>query len=100
MIARHQKNLTTVLVVDEAHHLSADVLEEIRLLTNLETPQDKAAADSARRTAGTGRETGFGRSAAIEAAHRVAVASGSADSGRNMWLRLLPSATRGKRESW
>ena len=41
VIARHQKSLTTVLVVDEAHHLSADVLEEIRLLTNLETPQEK-----------------------------------------------------------
>src|SRR5579872_4768383 len=41
VIARHQKNLTTVLVVDEAHHLSSDVLEEVRLLTNLETPQEK-----------------------------------------------------------
>ena len=41
VIARHQKNLTTVLVVDEAHHLSAEVLEEVRLLTNLETPQEK-----------------------------------------------------------
>jgi general secretion pathway protein A len=41
VIARYQKNLTTVLVVDEAHHLSADVLEEVRLLTNLETPQEK-----------------------------------------------------------
>lgn len=41
VIARHQKNLTTVLVVDEAHHLSADVLEEVRLLTNLETPEEK-----------------------------------------------------------
>lgn len=41
LIARHQKNLTTVLVVDEAHHLSPEVLEEIRLLTNLETPQGK-----------------------------------------------------------
>jgi general secretion pathway protein A len=29
------------LVVDEAHHLSAEILEEIRLLTNLETPQQK-----------------------------------------------------------
>ena len=38
---RHQQNLTTVLVVDEAHHLSAELLEEIRLLTNLETGQDK-----------------------------------------------------------
>src|SRR5271169_7067814 len=41
VIGRHQKNFTTVLVVDEAHHLSADVLEEVRLLTNLETPQQK-----------------------------------------------------------
>lgn len=41
VIGRSQKKLTTVLVVDEAHHLSADILEEIRLLTNLETAQEK-----------------------------------------------------------
>jgi general secretion pathway protein A len=41
VISRYQKGLTTVLVVDEAHHLAAEVLEEIRLLTNLETPQEK-----------------------------------------------------------
>jgi len=41
LIARHENKLTTVLVVDEAHHLSADVLEEIRLLTNLETAREK-----------------------------------------------------------
>jgi general secretion pathway protein A len=41
LIARHQKGFTTVLVVDEAHHLSTDVLEEIRLLTNLETGEAK-----------------------------------------------------------
>jgi len=41
VISRHQKKLTTVLVVDEAHHVSAEVLEEIRLLTNLETTNEK-----------------------------------------------------------
>ena len=41
VIARHQRDLTTVLIVDEAHHLSADLLEEVRLLTNLETPDAK-----------------------------------------------------------
>jgi len=41
VISRYQKGLTTVLVVDEAHHLSSEVLEEIRLLTNLETPTEK-----------------------------------------------------------
>jgi general secretion pathway protein A len=41
VVARGEKKLTTVLVVDEAHHLSADILEEIRLLTNLETAREK-----------------------------------------------------------
>jgi general secretion pathway protein A len=41
VIGRSHKQLTTVLVVDEAHHLSADILEEIRLLTNLETADQK-----------------------------------------------------------
>ena len=41
LIARHRKGLTTVLVVDEAHHLSSDALEEVRLLTNIETPNEK-----------------------------------------------------------
>jgi general secretion pathway protein A len=33
--------MTTVLIVDEAHHLSAEILEEVRLLSNLETTDDK-----------------------------------------------------------
>src|SRR5580700_5217863 len=41
VVDRGKKNLTTVLVVDEAHHLSTDILEEIRLLTNLETADEK-----------------------------------------------------------
>jgi general secretion pathway protein A len=41
VIGRFRNGLTTVLVVDEAHHLSAEVLEEVRLLTNLEAPQEK-----------------------------------------------------------
>ncbi len=41
VIARSEKKLTTVLVVDEAHHLSVEILEEIRLLTNLETADEK-----------------------------------------------------------
>jgi general secretion pathway protein A len=41
VISRGTKNLTTVLIVDEAHHLSSDILEEVRLLTNLETTSSK-----------------------------------------------------------
>lgn len=41
LLSRQSQGLTTVLVIDEAHHLSHDLLEEIRLLSNLETPEDK-----------------------------------------------------------
>jgi type II secretory pathway predicted ATPase ExeA len=41
VISRYKKGLTTVLIVDEAHHLSEEVLEEVRLLTNLETTEEK-----------------------------------------------------------
>ena len=41
LIARNAKKMTTVLIVDEAHDLSRDVLEEVRLLSNLETRDDK-----------------------------------------------------------
>ncbi|MGI9102780.1 MAG: ExeA family protein [Terriglobales bacterium] len=41
LIARHRLGQTTVLIVDEAQDLEWEVLEEIRLLTNLETAQEK-----------------------------------------------------------
>ena len=41
VVSRGLTKLTTVLIVDEAHHLSVDTLEEIRLLTNLETTTEK-----------------------------------------------------------
>jgi general secretion pathway protein A len=41
LIERGAKKQTTVLIIDEAHHLSAEILEEVRLLSNLETTDDK-----------------------------------------------------------
>jgi general secretion pathway protein A len=41
LVSRGAKKMTTVLIVDEAHHLSADILEEVRLLSNLETTNEK-----------------------------------------------------------
>src|ERR1700735_3852663 len=41
LVQRGSKGLTTVLIVDEAHHLSEELLEEVRLLSNLETTDDK-----------------------------------------------------------
>jgi general secretion pathway protein A len=41
LVFRGSRKMTTVLIVDEAHLLSPDLLEEIRLLSNLETDDDK-----------------------------------------------------------
>ena len=41
LLARESRGGTTALVVDEAQLLSSELLEEIRLLTNLETTQHK-----------------------------------------------------------
>src|SRR5438477_10755376 len=41
LLSQLQQGVTTVIVVDESHQLTTAVLEEIRLLTNLETAQQK-----------------------------------------------------------
>ncbi len=41
LLDSHAKGLKTILIIDEAQNLSADVLEQLRLLTNLETNQCK-----------------------------------------------------------
>jgi len=41
LIGRLERDLTTLLIVDEAQTLSREMLEEIRLLSNLETPTSK-----------------------------------------------------------
>ena len=41
LIDRLQRDETTVLIIDEAQNLSPEMLEEVRLLTNLETPTSK-----------------------------------------------------------
>jgi type II secretory pathway predicted ATPase ExeA len=42
LLADYGEGRRTVLVIDEAHHLPADLLEELRLLGNLETPHGRA----------------------------------------------------------
>jgi general secretion pathway protein A len=41
LLATHAKGRRTILVVDEAQNLAAEVLEQVRLLTNLETARQK-----------------------------------------------------------
>lgn len=41
LLESHAQGRRTVLIIDEAHKLSHDVLEQVRLLTNLETTKQK-----------------------------------------------------------
>jgi general secretion pathway protein A len=41
LLDAHARGRRTVLIIDEAQNLSRDVLEQVRLLTNLETPTQK-----------------------------------------------------------
>ncbi len=41
LLETHKRGMKTVLIIDEAQNLTADVLEQIRLLTNLETDEEK-----------------------------------------------------------
>jgi general secretion pathway protein A len=41
LLDTHAKGRRTVVIIDEAQNLSMDVLEELRLLTNIETTRDK-----------------------------------------------------------
>ncbi len=41
LIDKYRRGETCVIIIDEAQHLSSDLLEEIRLLTNLETSSEK-----------------------------------------------------------
>jgi general secretion pathway protein A len=41
LLSNHEKGRNTVLIIDEAQHLRPEVLEQLRLLTNLETDTKK-----------------------------------------------------------
>jgi len=41
LLLSHQQGRKTILIIDEAQNLAVDVLEQLRLLTNLETNQRK-----------------------------------------------------------
>jgi general secretion pathway protein A len=41
LLEYYARNVSVVLIIDEAHRLKPELLEEVRLLTNLETPKGK-----------------------------------------------------------
>ncbi|MDZ7644824.1 MAG: ATP-binding protein [Woeseiaceae bacterium] len=56
LIDQYSNGRKVVLIVDEAQNLSRKVLEEIRLLSGIETTQGKSSAYHSRGQAGAARE--------------------------------------------
>ena len=73
LVEQAQDGKTVVLIVDEAHNLEWEVLEEIRLLGNLENRQREAAANRPGGAARAGPQTGCSESPAVEAARGAAL---------------------------
>ena len=71
--ARAREHAVLALIVDEAQSLPHELLEEIRLLTNVETRAGQVAGGGAGRPAGAGRSPERLGAAAVEAADRAAV---------------------------
>ena len=88
-----------VLVVDEAQSLPLDLLEEIRLLANIETNDREAAVGDHRRAAGAGRPAERPSAAPVQAARRAAVRVAAADAAGNgrVHRRTHPRGRRRRR---
>ncbi len=82
LLEQAHRNRTCVLIVDEAHNLDWNVLEEIRLLGNLENRQGKLLQIILIGATGTGPKARYSRTAAIEAANRFALHIESAEHRR------------------
>ena len=72
MRERRAAGITTALVVDEAQSLSFEMLEEIRFLANIETPEVKLLPVVLVRTTGVGGAARGAEPAAVETTGHVA----------------------------
>ena len=71
LLERYRAGETAVLIIDEAQNLTPEVLEEIRLLTNLETSTEKLLQIVLDGPAGTGTEAKNAGATATPPAHNA-----------------------------
>ena len=92
LLERYRAGETAVLIVDEAQNLADEVLEEIRMLTNLETFTEKLAADRSGRADRTGAEAEAAEFAPVAAATDAACEDAPAYAGRDQGLHPAAAA--------
>jgi len=95
LLDRYRAGETAVLIVDEAQNLTEEVLEEIRMLTNLETFYGKVVADRASGPARTGAKIEAAATAAIAAKIDAARQDTSAHPRRKQSVCPAAAAYRG-----
>ena len=83
LLRTHAAGQNNVLIIDEAQNLSADVLEQLRLLTNLETSERKLLQIVLIGQPELRAHAGPARTGAAGAARDRALPPGRADRGRN-----------------
>ena len=94
--ARRERGESTVLVIDEAQSLPLELLEEIRLLANIETANEKLLSVILAGQPELARSAERAIAAPIEAAGRAAVRAAAADAAGKLRVRRRTDS-RGRR---
>ena len=99
LLERAGAGRTTVLIVDEAHNLEWDVLEEIRLLGNLENRRGKLLQIILAGTAGTGPKTGSAGIPPTQTADRLTLYAARVQRGGDRGIHQFAYGARRLEES-
>ena len=83
LLAKHADNRRVVMFVEEAQGMPLATLEEIRLLSNLETAQDKLLQNRAVRPARTRCQARPARDSPAQRTHHVSLSAGAVHAPRN-----------------
>ena len=86
-----------LLIIDEAQNLPLQVLEQIRILSNLETEKEEAAADRPRRAVEPEGPAAEARAAPARSARVDPLRPEAAVAGRDLRLRPAPAVGGGRR---
>ena len=97
LLDAYAQGLRVVLIIDEAQNLSVEALEQVRLLTNLETDDAEAAADHPARPARAARDARARRHAPARATHHRALPPDAARRDRDRRVPA-PSLPRRRRQ--
>ena len=94
LLKNHSQGRRTILIVDEAQNLRVEVLEQVRLLTNLETAKQKLLQIILIGQPELRELLGAQRHAAARPAHHGPLPPGAADPGRDHRLHRAPAQGR------